>query len=230
MFTRGDDNSGTVSINFNFNYFSQSFSQLTINTNGYLNFGTSSGSITASGSYFISVLNYDLDTRTSGGIYYQNLNSQSSAYNSIKSDLNRLDASFVPTNLFRITYDNVPLYGSPLTNVSFRIKLASDSSKSYVLLKYTTCLSSSVALRTLPGLYYLVNGQNTLVPISNSSCSDSNVNIAGTWVFNVTSPTGIIHCLIFILKAGSAEFKLIFLSMLRNCWIVSSVGISRFFT
>jgi len=180
---------------------------LTINTNGYFNFGTSSGSIAASGSYYISGINYDLDTRTSGGVYYQNLNAQSSDFNSLKSDLNRLDASFLPTNLFRITYDNVPLYLSSLYDVSFQVILASDSSKSYVLLKYTTCLvvSSSFTLRTIPGLYYLVNGQQTLVPISNSSCSNSNVNLAGTWVFNATSPTGIIHCLIFTVKAGSAE-------------------------
>jgi hypothetical protein len=199
LFTRGDDNSDAVSINFNFNYFSQSYSQLTINTNGYINFDTSSGgNIAASGSYFISGLNYDLDSRTSGGIYYQNLNSQSSDFNSIKSDLNRLDATFVPSNLFRITYDNVLLYGSSVNSVSFQIILASDSSKSYVLLKYTTCLSSSFALRTLPGLYYLVNGQQTFIPISNSSCSASNVNLAGTWVFNVTSATGNIQYLLFI--------------------------------
>jgi len=217
LFTRGDDNYGTVSINFNFNYFGQSFSQLTINTNGYFNFGTSSGgSITASGSYYISGINYDLDTSSSGGVYYQNLNSQSSAFNSIKSDLNRLDASFVPTNLFRITYDNVLLYGSSVNSVSFQVILASDSSKSYVLFKYTTCLASSFTLRTTPGLYYLVNGQQTFIQISSSSCSNSNVNLAGTWVFNVTSPTGIIHCLIFIVKAASAEFKSIFLSLFKE--------------
>jgi hypothetical protein len=211
LFTRGDDNYGTVSINFNFNYFGQSFSQLTINTNGYFNFGTSSGgSISASGNYFISGLNYDLDTTTSGGVYYQNLNSQSSDFNSIKSDLNRLDASFVPTNLFRITYDNVPLFSSSSYSVSFLVILASDLSKSYVLLKCTTCLSSSFALRTTPGLYYLLNGQQTFIQVSNSPCSESNVNQAGTWLFNTTSPTGIIHCLIFIVKAGSAEFKSIF--------------------
>jgi hypothetical protein len=190
---------------------------LAINTNGYFNFGPSSGgSIAASGTYFISGLNYDLDTRTSGGVYYQNLNAQSSAFNSIKSDLNRLDASFVPTNLFRITYDNVPLYGYSSYIASFQIILASDSSKSYVLLKYTTCLSSSFALRTLPGLYYLVNGQQTLVPISNSSCSASNVNLAGTWVFNATSPTGIIRCLLFIVKASSADFKSIFVEFVNK--------------
>jgi len=180
---------------------------LTINTNGYFNFGTSSGSIAASGSYFISGINYDLDTRTSGGVYYQNLNSQSSEFNSIKSDLNRLDASFVPTNLFRITYDNVPLYSSSSYSVSFQVILASDSSKSYVLLKYTTCLSSSFALRTTPGLYYLLNGQQTFIQVSDSSCSESNVNQAGKWVFDVTS---LIGKFLFVFKKSEILSKCLF--------------------
>ena len=185
MFTRGDDNSGTVLINFNFNYFSQSFTQLTISTNGFVYFSLGSTSGSAYGNS-ISALNYDLDARTSGGIYYQNLNSQSSDFNSIKSDLNRLDASFVPTNLFRITYDNVPLYGYSSNTASFQIILASSSTKSYVLLKYTTCLSGFSFVAT-PGLYYLSsNGQQLSNQITNP-CTNSNVNLAGTWVFDVSS-------------------------------------------
>jgi hypothetical protein len=183
LFTRGDDNYGTVPINFNFNYFSQSYSQLTINTNGYVSFGTYSG---ASGNW-ISALGYDLDTRYNGGIYYQNLNSQSSAFNSIKSDLNRLNASFVPTNLFRITYDNVPNYGSGSFIASFQIILASDASKSYVLLKYTSCLTSSL-LSNVQALYYLsANGQSLSSQMSLNPCTGTNVNQVGTWVFDVSS-------------------------------------------
>jgi hypothetical protein len=186
LFTRGDDNSGPVLINFNFNYFSQSFTQLTISTNGFVYFSLGSTSGSAYGNS-ISALNYDLDTRTSGGIYYQNLNSQSNAFNSIKSDLNRLDASFVPTNLFRITYDNVPNYGSGSYIASFQIILAGSSSKSFVLLKYTSCLSSSFSIGATPGLYYLsANGQQLSNQITNP-CTNSNVNLAGTWVFDVSS-------------------------------------------
>ena len=186
MFTRGDDNSGPVLINFNFNYFSQSFSQLTINTNGYVYFNLVSTSDSTYGNS-ISALNYDLITSTSGGIYFQNLNSQSSDFNSINSDINRLDASFVPTNIFRITYYNVPFYHSTSQLVSFQIILASSSSKSYVLLKYTTCLSSSYSIVARPGLYYLSSiGQQLSNQISNP-CTNSNVNQAGTWVFDVSS-------------------------------------------
>jgi len=188
LFTRGDENSGPVEINFNFIYFGQAFSQLTINTNGFVAFNGSSGGYASSGNYTISGLNYDLDTRTSGGIYYQNLNSQSSDFNSIKSDINRLDAAFVPTNLFRITYDNVPLYLPSPNNVSFQIILASSSTKSFVLLKYANCFPTSFTPRSPPGLYYLLlDDQKALSQISKYSCLDSNVNLAGTWVFDVTS-------------------------------------------
>ena len=172
LFTRGDDNSGIVPINFNFKYFNNFFSQLTLNTNGFVFFSTG---------FLISGLNYDLDTRSSGGIYYQNLNSQSNDFNSIRADINRLNSSFVPTNLFRITYENVPGWQASSLIASFQIILASDSSKSYVVLKYTSCLSPLVT----PGLYYLnSNGQQMSNQFTNP-CSSSNVNLIGTWVFDL---------------------------------------------
>ena len=158
---------------------------MTISTNGFVYFSLGSTSGSASGNS-ISALNYDLDTRYSGGIYYQNLNSQSNDFNSIRADINRLNSSFVPTNLFRITYENVPAYSSSSLIASFQIILASDSSKSYVVLKYTSCLSSS-SLRELPGLYYLnSNGQQMSNQFTNP-CSSSNVNLIGTRVFDVST-------------------------------------------
>jgi hypothetical protein len=154
---------------------------LKIHTDGRVYFNSESSRISA--------LRYDLDTRYGGGIYYQNLDSQSPDFNSIKSDLNRLNSNFVPTNLFRIKYDNVPNWsdGSLGTlRASFQIVLARDVTKSYVLLKYTSCLSGSTLIET-PGLYYLSSstGQQMSNTIS-SPCSNSNVNQAGTWVFDVS--------------------------------------------
>jgi hypothetical protein len=183
MITRGDDNSETVAINFNFKYYSRTFSSMIIYTNGYVQFASSSNAINA--------LPYDLDTRYGGGgIYYQNLNSQSSDFNSIKSDFNRLNYNFVPTNLFRITYDNVPNYvgGGSLGSLraSFQIVLASDGSKSYVLLKYSSCLASYSTFSPTPGLYYQdENGAAQSVTLT-SPCNLSNVNLVGTWVYDVT--------------------------------------------
>jgi hypothetical protein len=170
-----------VAINFNFKYFAQSYSQLILSTNGFASFGTNS----ATSGNSISALYFDLDTRTSGEIYYQNLNSQSSDFASIKSDINRRDASFVPTNIFRVTYLNVPYYGQTSPLASFQIVLASDGSKSYVLLKYATFLSSAYSIRTRPGLWYIsATGQQMSNQISNP-CTSSNVNLPGTWVFRL---------------------------------------------
>ncbi len=152
---------------------------MTICTNGYISFASSNT---------ISPLPFDLDTRYSGGIYYQNLNSQSNDFNSIKLDLNRLSSQFVPTNLFRITYLNVPNYGSGSLLASFQIILATDSVKTFVLLKYTSCLSgSSTSFTTTPGIYFQDANYNSLsTQITTNPCTTSNVNLAGTWVYDVT--------------------------------------------
>ncbi len=137
----------------------------------------------------ISGLSYDLDTRSSGGIYYQNLISQSSDFNSIKSDINRLNSTFNPTNLFRITYDNVPAYMSSPRFASFQIILATNGFSSYVLLKYTSCLAGA-ALRSIPGIYYTLRGGSSSSNLATNSCLTSNVNMAGTWVFDSSRKIG----------------------------------------
>jgi hypothetical protein len=125
----------------------------------------------------------------SGGIYYQNLNSQSNDFNSIKSDINLLNPSFNPTNLFRITYDNVPAWSSSSLFASFQIILASSSSSSYVLLKYTSCISERTFL-TPPGIYYTsTNGRESSFNFY-YPCYSSNVNLTGIWVFDVSTKIG----------------------------------------
>jgi hypothetical protein len=181
LFPRGFQVSELVPINFNFKYFGESFSEMIIYSNGMVIFGST---FTFLGNNIYALL-CDFDTTSSGGIYYQNLNSQSSDFNSIKSDLNRLNTSFVPTNLFRITYDKVPVKSNSSLLTSFQIVLASDVSKSYVLLKYIKC-SYDVLYSSLT-IYYLLNGQQKIYQYFNNPCTDSNVNQVGTWVFDVTS-------------------------------------------
>ena len=178
-----------VPLNFNFNYFNNYFSQLTINTNGFVYFGTcgTCGNINFGGfGNVISALNYDLITSTTSGIYYQNLNSQSNDFNSVKSDINRLNSSFEPTNMFRITYDNVKDYSSKSLIATFQIILASDAVKSYVVVKYTSCLSNAKLLTT-PGLYYLNSNGQQMSNLIINPCYSSNVNLVATWVFDASS-------------------------------------------
>ncbi len=134
-------------------------------------------------------LNFLGDTSVYGGIFYQNVLSSSSAFNRTKSTINRVNSGFVPTNMFRITYLNVPKDNSysPLTvKASFQVILASDPTKSYVILNYTDCLAGA-PLETYPGLLYLSqSGQQSSAFLENP-CGSSNVNLIGNWVFDVSS-------------------------------------------
>ena len=122
-----------------------------------------------------------------GGINYQNLNS--SDFYPIKSDINQLNSNFDPTNIFRITYDNVSKYQDNSQKATFQIILATDSLKSYVVLKYSSCLSND-PLRVLPGIYFLGESGQQLSNLLTDPCNSLNINQNGTWVFDVTTFNG----------------------------------------
>jgi hypothetical protein len=141
-------------LNFVFSYVNRNFNAIKITKYGYLYF--SQASTVTSGNSIVG-LNFLGDTSVYGGIFYQNLYSPSLAFNRTKSTINRVNSGFVPTNMFRITYLNVPkIYSNnPVTvKASIQLILASDSTKSYVVLNYTDCLASA-PLETYPGLLYL---------------------------------------------------------------------------
>ena len=193
LFPLGDDNFVNMSINFNFTFFRNTFSSLILSTNGFAYFsGTKCCYVTQPDmSNLISGFNYDLNTLNGGTIYYQNLfaTDSSNGFALVLADLNRLNSTFVPTNVFRITYENVLKYASDTDSTSFQIVLASDAAKSYVLLKYYLCIANE--LKT-PGLYYMnTYGQQLSSLIAVNPCLSTNVNLNGTWVFDVTSVYGI---------------------------------------
>ncbi len=173
MLPNGDENSETVSLNFNFNFFNKSFSALTFNTNGYVYFDTT---------YLIFDLNYNLDTTMNGGIYYQNLESTSNDFSLIKTVVKTLNPSFIPNDIFRITYDNVPANGQSSLIVSFQVILASSSSSSFVVLNFTSCPSNR-SLSLGPSFNY------NPVFITNP-CFSSNINSNGLWVFDLSGQSG----------------------------------------
>ena len=155
---------------------------MTINTNGYVYFSTK---------YQIKALPYDLDTRIYGGIYYQSMNVSSNDFSSVKSEFSTLCNDFLsPTNIFRITYLGVPDYSSDSLIASFQIILATDSLKSFVLLKYTSCLSETTSFTSTPGLYHQdTSGVSKTIELGAPPCSSSNVNLTGTWIYDVTGKT-----------------------------------------
>ena len=182
-----------MSLGFSFTYFGNNFQTVTVNTNGYALFSsqTTCCSLALPAiSNSISGLNYDLKTTSSvgtSGIFYRSLTQALNANGlaSIKSSINRLVPSFVPTNGFQLVWNNVSSLSGGLT-ATFSIDLASDSSSSYVVINYSSCLNGA-PLKSTPGLYYInTNGVLQVLQITNP-CSSSNVNLPGTWVFVVTS-------------------------------------------
>ena len=136
-------------------------------------------------SNLISGQNYDINTEYGGQIYYENMDSASNVdFGSVQSDLSKLNSTFVPTNIFRVTFDGVVDAIDAVEFASFQIILASDSAKSYVMLKYTSCVAD---LLTTPGLYYLNTSNKQSSKSIVDPCNSSNVNSNGLWIFDVTN-------------------------------------------
>jgi hypothetical protein len=175
--------SENIPINFNFRFVNSNYTSVTITSYGYIFFSQNSNEHIGN---TITALFFNGNTQSQGGIYYQNLYSQSDDFYSIQSNINRINSSFVPLNIFRITYDNVSKLYEDNKKATFQIILVTDSSKSYVVLKYTSCLSND-PLTVLPGIYYLGENGQQLSNLMTDPCLSSNINQNGTWVFDVTS-------------------------------------------
>ena len=185
--------SENIPINFNFRFADSYYTSVTITSYGYIYFSQNSNGDFEN---YITALFFNGNTESQGGIYYQNLNSQSDDFYPIQSNINRINSSFVPLNIFRITYDNVSNFNDNNKEASFQIILATDSSKSYVVLKYTSCLSNDPPT-VLPGIYFLDENGQQLSNLLTDPCLSSNINQNGTWVFDVTSVNSNYKILIF---------------------------------
>jgi hypothetical protein len=178
-----------VSIGFDFFYFGKTYTQVTISHSGYVCLGENvhCNNTKRPLPYDILVgLNYELNTRRngSGQIFYENLNDSTI----VTLYVNLLNFTFVPKNIFMITYENVlPFDPSFNSRVSFQIYLLTDSVNSYVIFKYTSC-PTDLTLNAPSGLNSNKSGK--LVEISipkNKECSSSNVKQKGVWVSEVTT-------------------------------------------
>jgi len=163
---------------------------VSISTNGYVCFGYNSmcSSIQRPAyANLLSGLNFDLNTNRygSGQIYYQNLNPNSTFFQSASDTVKLMNSTIEPTNIFMITYDAVIPYSSGYDatyKATFQIYLMRDLTASYVIFQYTSCLKGLSLLAT-SGLVYNYAGSWHQDQIT-SECSSSNVNRTGIWVFD----------------------------------------------
>jgi hypothetical protein len=133
-------------------------------------------------------LNFDLDSgrSESGQIYHQTLNPSSTFFQSASDTVKLMNPAIEPTNIFMITYDAVLTYDDyaydATYKATFQIFLLTNSSSSYVIFQYTSCLNGE-SLLAPSGLIYYYAGIWQQDEITNP-CSSSNVNSIGIWVFD----------------------------------------------
>ena len=101
----------------------------------------------------------------------------------IKADVGRLYDNYVPVKDFEVTNDNVPLKADSL-KASFKIILSTDTMRSFVLLKYTSCLNNSQMSSKL--IYVSKSKRLVELPIV-SPCNSTNAKQLGTWIYEVSS-------------------------------------------
>lgn len=209
-----------INLGFEFTYFNTVYTEIKININGFVCFGKNKACDDEDNSCMGSRstlqrpyphdllvgLNFCLSTvpqhHPSGRIYFERLNSvTNSDYTLVKSYINVLNPSFSPSNMFLIVFDEVwPYYASNYvaeTPASFQIFLSSNSTMSFVLFKYTSCLKGQTLFAS-SGLNHDNGGILEEVNIvDGEQCTGSNVNQKGVWVFEVTStiPSKILKCL-----------------------------------
>ena len=160
-----------IDIGFKFTYLDKSYSQVSISKYGYvcLSNNKQCDSMKRPSPHDILVgLNYDLNPlrNGSGQIYYKSLDAIDSNF-SPKTFVSLLSSTFEPNNMFIITFDNVlaDSVNSSTSRVSFRILFLTDSEKTYVTFKYTSC-PTDLNLLTSSGLNYNNDGklEEILIP------------------------------------------------------------------
>jgi hypothetical protein len=188
-----NDGYSIIKLEFNFTFLDTVYTDLSISPNGFVCLGINDEcdqDIRPAPFDVLVILNYDLNTARgdSGQIYYKTLSLDSNEFRSTKIYTNLLDPSFVPTNTFVITYDEVlPNDKSLNSRFSFQVYLSTDSIKSYVLYKYKAC-PSDLALKASSGLTHNNTGTLKEVIIDHGQqCTSSNVGQTGVWVIEVTN-------------------------------------------
>ena len=133
--TKADDSTFLIELNNNYNFYDTLYNYIYVCTNGFISIDPiSSRSISSFSnltSPLVAGLSIDLDTRSSGNIFYRETNDSATlallksyilAYNSSTNA-----SSLLLNSAFIVTYENVPFYSSPSTNNSFQIIITASS-------------------------------------------------------------------------------------------------------
>ena len=191
----GDDEAYEVSLGFSLTYYTQNYTTVQVDINGYLVFETGtlpSGSTRIGNTNFgdlISAYNNDLATSNCGSLTTRSIN-DSVTLNSIGAEINSLLAPitpFTPKNAFVATWFEVCAYNqSVVGTVTFQILISTDGQRTFLTLNYGildyAAFDYNIFYQYLDsGAYYV---GNSLPPSPQLS---SNVNVNGKWIYSLSN-------------------------------------------
>ena len=186
-----------INLNFDFEYFETVYNEVTISTMGYVCLGKNKAcniDIRPTIHDILVGLNYGLDTSRngSGQIYYKSLRNDSTEFRMARIYVNLFSPTFIPYNIFMITYDQVLSYDKTSNGkASFQVFLLANFLKSYAIFKFIQC-PAELTLKASSGLNHKasINNASTLKEITidnGQQCTSSNVGQTGIWVIEVTN-------------------------------------------
>ena len=195
MLPAGDDESYEVSLGFTLTYFTQNYSTVRVDINGYLAFGTGTlpGGSTPIGSTsfsdLISAYNNDLMTSNCGNLTTRSIN-DSLTLNSIGAEINSLLApinTFIPKNAFVATWFQVSAYNqSIIGTVTFQILISTDGQRTFLTLNYGNL---DFAAYDYNIFYQYMDSNSFFVgnSLPTSPQLSSNVNVNGKWIYSLSN-------------------------------------------
>lgn len=198
ILTPDDDSAFIVQLGFDFYYFSQFYSNLTISINGFLSLSSielENGSLPIkvnNHSNTIAAYNSDLMTKRCGSIYIR-LISDVSTLNIIGNEISNLlynssnsTLTFKPTNAFVATWYQVCSFHNSINGtVSFQLIISTDGKQTFLTLNYDILEFPAEFGSFFQYLDPNHNLKKTQIAPSGPQNS-SNVNVNGKWIYHLS--------------------------------------------
>jgi hypothetical protein len=187
LFYPNDDNTAaSVLVSPSFVYHGTSYGDFQVNNNGWVLFANS---------YTLRVLAYDVDTRTRGNpaagnenVWYR-FTTDAAITSRAGADIRAVypGSNFYATGVIVVTWDQVGVYSYRYDQLnSFQAIVAWDATRTYIIYKYGPLYYAGAGV---PGLNGAHNFNLPLVGSVLNLQTQSNINVPGTWIFQVNGNT-----------------------------------------
>lgn len=206
----------TIGLSFQFNYFNNYYTSVSIESNGYIGFGlTSFPIIVQPNTNIISAYNSDLATSTCGTLWYRDTVDPTDL-SQIASDVNtyyKPAVVFSPTNAFVVTWDSICQLSNANAWSTFQVIITTDGIQHYLIVNYG---SLGFSLTSASYFQYTDLNSNFIKKLfTDPPISYSNVNNAGKWIYATYDGKLVLFIFLFIFK-GSIYTLFLYLKKIKK--------------